>query len=746
MMKLYLNRPAKCWSEAFPVGNGRMGGMIFGEAGEEHIQVNEDSIWYGGHIDRLNPEALENLPKVQEMIWSGRIPEAESLMKRCFSGIPQSQRPYQTAGEMTFCYDGDFSDVQEYCRALNLSEGMVQVSFHKNDTLYKKEYFVSYPAQVMAVHMKAEGKEKISFSMTLTRGRFYDHSGKIGGNTVWIDGNLGKGGSDFVLMARAETQEGRVYTQGETLCVEDAGEITLYLAIETTFYNGENYKNQALKRLDEAVQKGYQTIKKEHIGDYQKLFKRVRFRLTQEEEQEGEAEMLLQSASVTDIKKQQRMAEIYFQYGRYLLISCSRPKSQTATLQGIWNSEMAPTWDSKYTININIEMNYWPAEICNLSECHEPLFDLLKKMLPNGQKTAREMYGCRGFVAHHNTDIWGDCAPQDIYIPASYWVMGAAWLCTHIWQHYLYTGNEKFLREMYPVLEEAVVFFLDFLTVKDGVYYTCPSVSPENTYILPDGISGSICAGAVMDSQILKDLFDGYLRASKVIEKNDETVQNAREIFHHLPETKIGKYGQIMEWREDYEEAEPGHRHISQLYALHPSHQITVDKTPELARAAEKTLERRLYYGGGHTGWSCAWIVNFYGRLGKGEKAWENLLKLWSNSTFLNFMDNHPVPGGAVFQIDGNLGATAAIAEFLVQSDEERTLLLPALPSAWSQGEISGIKIAGGAEISLKWRNGKLEEYSLLSPVPLSVHLVYQSKVWDINLCPGKMYQNNEIF
>lgn len=745
MMKLHLNRPASCWAEGFPIGNGRMGAVIFGETGQEHVQLNEDSVWYGGPIDRLNPEALEALPKVQKMIWDGRIPEAEDLMTRCFSGLPQSQRPYQTAGEMTFCYDGDFSDPREYQRALNLAEGMVQVSFRQGDTLYEKEYFASYPAQVIVIHMSAKGEDRITFSMLLTRGRFYDHSGKIGDDTVWIDGNLGKGGSDFVLMARAETLEGRVYAQGETLRVEDAKEVTLYLAMETSFYHGESYKDQALKRLDSASGAGYQNLRKEHIEDYRKLFDRVSFRLTEDESQIWEAEELLQSASLTDVKQQQRLAELYFQYGRYLLISCSRPESQTATLQGIWNSEMAPPWDSKYTININIEMNYWPAEICNLSEFHEPLFDLLKRMLPNGQKVAREMYGCRGFVAHHNTDIWGDCVPQDIYIPATYWVMGAAWLCTHIWRHYLYTRNEEFLREMYPVLEEAVVFFQDFLTVRDGVYYTCPSVSPENTYILPDGTSGRICAGASMDSQILKDLFDGYLKASEVIGKEDAVVQAAREIFHHLPEPKVGKYGQIMEWREDYEEIEPGHRHISQLYALHPSYQITVDGTPELAAAAERTLERRLQYGGRHTGWSCAWIVNFYGRLGNGEKAWDNLLKLWSNSTFPNFMDNHPMPGGAVFQIDGNLGATAAIAELLVQSNEERTLLLPALPSAWSQGEIKGLKIVGGAEISLKWKNGKLEEYSLLSIAPLKVRLVYQSKEWKIELHPGELYQERRL-
>ena len=378
-------------------------------------------------------------------------------------------------------------------------------------------------------------------------------------------------------------------------------------------------------------------------------------------------------------------------------MASSRPGSLPATLQGIWNEAMEPCWDSKYTININTEMNYWPAEMCGLAECHLPLFDHLFRMWENGRRTAGEMYGCRGFVAHHNTDIWGDCAPQDIYVPATYWVMGAAWLCTHIWRHYLYTCDREFLKKMYPILEDAVLFFHDFLMEVDGNLMTCPSVSPENT-------------------EILRDLMEGYLSASEVLQVKSQMVEDTKKILEKIPGLSIGRHGQIMEWREDYEEQEPGHRHISHLYALHPSWQITPDKTPELAEAAERTLERRLAYGGGHTGWSCAWIVNFYARLGRGEEALENLNRLWSRSTFTNLMDNHPMGNGFVFQIDGNLGATAAIAEMLVQSDPDRVILLPALPKQWREGCVRGLTAVGGILVDLSWKEGKMTECVVCSP------------------------------
>ena len=365
---------------------------------------------------------------------------------------------------------------------------------------------------------------------------------------------------------------------------------------------------------------------------------------------------------------------------------------------------MLPPWDCKYTININTEMNYWLAENCNLSECHEPLFSLIKKMLPNGQRTAKTMYGCRGFVAHHNTNIEGETSVQDLWIPGSYWVMGAAWLCTHQWTHYLYTGDKEFLRENFNIMREAAQFFLDFMIEVDGYLMTCPSVSPENSYVLPNGEKGANGAGVTMDNQIIRDLFTQCIKAADILGVDDELNSQIKDALSRLLPTQIGSDGRILEWREDYKEYEPGHRHISHLYGLHPSSQITMDGTPQLAEAARRTLEGRLSHGGGHTGWSRAWIINHYAKLWDGEAAYDNLCKLFTSSTYPNLFDMHPP-----FQIDGNFGATAAIAEMIVQSNEERIVLLPALPKEWKNGHLYGVRVVGNASVDISWENGDVK-------------------------------------
>lgn len=585
MGELYFDAPAKSFSEALPIGNGRLGAMVYGGCRGETIQLNQDSIWYGAPIDRINPDAKGHLGEVRELILSGRIGEAQELLRFAFSGTPQSERPYQPLGNVELHYYGMSENVRDYKRTLSLEEGEVRETYsyggEANGARMHKTYVASYPAGVLAVHMAA-GNGRISFDALLQRGRFYEHSGRMDERTVYLDGTLGEGGIAFCLGLRAAATGGSLRVIGEHLIVRDAEEVTLYIACETSFYE-KDYVNKVKERLDKADALGYLELQKEHRKDYQALFGRVWFRLS------GESE-------------ENRYAEDYFQYGRYLMISSSRSNSLPANLQGIWNDSMTPPWDSKYTININTEMNYWPAESCNLSECHLPLFEHLKRMHENGCRVAKEMYGCEGFVAHHNTDIWGDCAPQDIYPPASYWVMGGAWLCTHIWNHYLYTSDREFLKEYYPILHDAVLFFKDFLIEVQGKSVTCPSVSPENTYILESGMKGCVCAGASMDNQILRDLMQMYQKASSELGIWDDLAEETERILKQIPEIRIGRHGQIMEWMEDYEEAEPGHRHISQLYALHPSNQITVDGTPELAEAASATLERRLAHGGGHTG------------------------------------------------------------------------------------------------------------------------------------------------
>lgn len=730
MSKLWYKQPAQIWEEALPLGNGKLGAMIFGNVSKEHIQLNEDSVWYGGPVDRNNPDAKENLPKIRELILKGKIAEAEKLMKYALSGTPNSQHPYQSLGDLSLDFGHDCKE-NDYIRSLSLDDAIYTSSYVCSETSYSREAFISAPDNVLVVRLTATGKEKINCNALLTREKFYDYVAKAGQNGIELGGNLGKGGLDFAMMLKASCKGGNVKVIGEHLIIEDADEAILYFTAGTTF-RIKNFKETLSTTLDKAMSFSYETLKQRHIEDYQKLYNRVNFELKDIEQYDQiptDERLKLATEGQVDVG----LSKLYFDFGRYLLISSSREGSLPATLQGIWNNSMTPPWDSKYTININTQMNYWPAEICNLSECHLPLFKLIERMVPNGRITAEKMYDCRGFVAHHNTDIWGDTAVQDHWIPGSYWVMGAAWLCTHQWTHYEYTKDEKFLEEAFPIMREATLFFLDFLIEDNGYLKTCPSVSPENTFILPNGERGANSAAVTMDNQILRDLFTQCIKAAEVLGIDDELNEQIKEAVSRFVPTQIGKHGQIMEWAEDYEEAEPGHRHISHLYGLHPSEQITMDKTPELAKAASVTLERRLARGGGHTGWSRAWIMNHYAKLWDGEKAYSNLKQLLGKSTLPNLFDNHPP-----FQIDGNFGGTAAIAEMLVQSTAERILLLPALPKAWKDGSVSGLRLKGGLETSIVWREGILEKCTLKSDFKTKTRVVYSDKIVEIEMEQGE--------
>ncbi|MCM1568211.1 MAG: glycoside hydrolase family 95 protein [Roseburia sp.] len=730
MSRLWYRQPAESWEEALPLGNGRLGAMVFGGVFDERIQVNEESIWYGGKQERLNPDAKAALPKVRELIRQGRISRAQELMSVAMAGCPNSMHPYQTLGDirLSFRHKGKVGD---YERSLDLEEGVCRVAYSVDGSRYERNYFVSNPAQAMLMRFEAQGEESLSFTATLGRGKFFDGVKRCGDEGILLYGNLGEGGSRFAMQLIAQVTGGKVSVVGESLMVEDAREARLIFGADTTYqHRGEGLLTQEAlqeglnRQLQKLSREEFETLWAEHVRDYRNLYGRVELQLWQSgcdaakaaSEIPTDRRLKLAAKGEEDVG----LHQLLFDYGRYLLISCSREGTLPATLQGIWNQDFEPAWDSKYTININTEMNYWPAEICNLSECHKPLFVLLERMRVNGRRTAREMYGCRGFVAHHNTDIHGDTEPQDLWLPATFWSQGAAWLATHLWSHYLYTQDGDFLREAFPVLAEAALFYVDFLVEYQGYLVTSPSVSPENTYVLPNGEKGCCCMGPTMDNQLIRDLFtmclDSYeLLGEEAEECRLEGVESMRELMadiakkrEKLPPTRIGSDGRIMEWLEEYEEEEPGHRHISHLYGLYPSEQITVDGTPKLAQAARETLEHRLRNGGGHTGWSRAWITNLYAKLWDGESACESIRAMLAHSTYPNLFDKHPP-----FQIDGNFGVCAAIANMLVQSSRERVVLLPALPEAWESGSVKGLRLVGNALIDISWERGRLSCYRI---------------------------------
>ena len=707
MSELFYNKEAGWdWNAALPVGNGRLGAMIFGNEKCERLQLNEDTLWYGGPMKRINKDALPNLEKVRNLIFSGKIPEAEELMLHAFSGNPPSMRPFSPMGELNISYKDIKGECSQYLRKLNLETAVHSVKKTFDGIAYSEEIFASAVENVIAIKIYTEDGSAFNVDADCGRMVFYDKAFHDD-NNVFYSGKTAGTPYSFCGGMTAKAEEGEISIAGQYISCRKVKNLVIYFTAATS-YRGIDPYEYVKERLDSVKEKEYNSVLNDHIEDYRKYFSKCELLLDHDENLDSvptDERLAAFSAENPDIG----LVKTYFDFGRYLLISSSRPGSLPANLQGIWNKDMDPPWGCKYTININTQMNYWPAEMFGLASCHLPLFDLMKKMQPNGQKTAKEMYGCRGFVCHHNTDLWGDTAPQDLWIPGTYWVMSVPWLCTHIWQHYEYTLDIDFLKDMYPLMKDSVLFFHDFLIEKDGQAIICPSVSPENTYILPDGTCGSICASSSMDNEILRDHFEQFIKAYELVGDDDAGFYNeTKRLLDMLPPIKTGRYGQIMEWLEDYEEKEPGHRHISQLYALHPSHQIDVDKTPELAEAARKTIERRLSYGGGHTGWSRAWIMNMYARLRDSEKCYENLVALFKQSTLGNLFDNHPP-----FQIDGNFGSIAAIGEMILQAEGENVVLLPALPEKFAKGSIKGIRVPGGAVFSLIWNEEGLREFSV---------------------------------
>ena len=699
---LWYRQPAANWDEALPVGNGRIGGMIFGRPTDELIQLNEDSIWSGGFRYRNNPKAYDNLEKIRTAIKEGRTTDAENICCDAFYGTNEQQRHYQLLGDLHI-WQGGADNYSDYTRYLDLTTGICSTQWVSDGVIYNRDVFVSKPDEVMVIRFTASEKGKIGFCSVIDgRDDYYDK------NEAYDDSTLLFTVSDGIPYAAAvsvSAKGGTARTDANRIIVDGADEAVITIACQTS-YRTADYVKKAIGQAKTALRKGAEKLSARHTKDYSALYERCAISLC--DNSEGGAELPTDERlhKIKEGGRDNKLVEMYFNFSRYLMIAGSREGTLPLNLQGIWNKDMWPAWGGKYTININTEMNYWAAEIQNLPECHGVLFDHIERMRENGRVTAREMYHCGGSVCHHNTDIWGDTAPQDKWLPGTLWPMGLAWLCTHIYEHYLFTGDKEFLAEKYDTIREAAEFFVDYLIEDDkGRLVTSPSVSPENTYITKDGAKGTICQGPSMDSQILHNLFTAVIESAEILDDDRNFAEMIRQLRDKLPKPEIGKYGQIMEWAEDYDEAEPGHRHISQLYALYPYNLITKRHTPELADAAKATLVRRLTHGGGHTGWSRAWIINMWARLHEGKLVGENIAALLAHSTNINMFDMHPP-----FQIDGNFGGGAGIAEAVIQSHSGEICVLPAIPEEWESGRVHGIVCRGGFVVDFAWAGGKVTE------------------------------------
>lgn len=741
---LWYDQPASKWEEALPIGNGRLGAMIFGHPFQECIQVNEESLWSGAPINSNNPKAIHNLNKIRELILSHQYQAAKKLAAETMVGTPPCVRSYQTLGNILLDYS--IQDTTQYSRSLNLNRGICTTQFLSQGIGYKQEVFASAVDNVIVTRLSSSQAEGLSVLVRLTRNK--DIQLSVQDNEIILEGQVideddprsGPGGKHmkFAAKLRILHEEGNLIAKDGGIYIEKAKQATLLFTAATDYQLSQLNFDRSIQPLnvcnqilEKACQQSYDALLARHTEDHTSVFNRVSLDLGETAQASLPTNRRLEAVKAG--AEDPDLIALYFQYGRYLLMNSSRtPGVLPANLQGIWNKEYNAPWGSDFHTNINLQMNYWPAEVCNLSETALPLILFMEKLQTPGSVTAKEMYHSRGWTVHHLTDPFGRTAVMD-----GVWgcfPMGGPWMTFPIYEHYAFTKDKKFLEETaYPILKSSAQFVLDFL-IKDkkGQWVTAPSNSPENAYIDPvSGKAIDITYAATMDIQIITELFNNCILSSSILEKDKAFADSLQQVLKELPPVKVSpSLGGIQEWIEDYKEADPGHRHISHLLGLHPGTQIT-PSTPELFAAAQKTIDLRLSAGGEHTGWSRAWIINFYARLLDGNNALHHIYELLKKSTHANLFDDHPP-----FQIDGNFGGTAGIAEMLLQSHAAYIHLLPALPEAWHTGSFKGLKARGNFEISCTWKENRLQEATLTSlagevcklRTEVPIHIIYQGK------------------